>query len=89
VCDSAAWSDLIDEIVCDLKSEIGDGAAALGYIGDQPGKADFLEGDRMDAEESSGLTFGIVTVKREAVVLRDLPPQTLPVGCKVGVVTHT
>ena len=34
----------------------------------------------MDAKEGGGVTFGIVPVEREAVILRDLPPQRLPVG---------
>ena len=29
----------------------------------------------MDVEEGGGISHGIMTVKREAVILRDLPPQ--------------
>ena len=84
VCCSAAWSDLIDEIVGDLKPEIGDGAPSLGDIADRTGKAQLLERDRMYAEECGGVTFGIVPIKHKAVVLRDLPPQGFPVGGEVG-----
>ncbi len=43
----------------------------------------------MDAEEGRGVTFGIVPVERERVILRDLPPQGFTVGGKVGILTHT
>ena len=39
----------------------------------------------MDAEEGGGVTFGIVPIERETVILRDLPPQGFPVGGKVGI----
>ncbi len=43
----------------------------------------------MDVKEGCGVTFGIVPIEREAVILRDLPPQGFPVGGEVGVLTHT
>jgi hypothetical protein len=46
------------------------------------------EGDRMDVEKGGGVTLGIVPVKREAVILGDLPPQIVPAGREVGVLTH-
>ena len=43
----------------------------------------------MDAEEGGGVTFGIVPIERETVILRDLPAQGFPVGGEVGILTHT
>jgi hypothetical protein len=43
----------------------------------------------MDAEEGRGVTFGIVPIERETVILRDLLAQGFPVGGKVGILTHT
>ena len=89
VWSSAAWSDLIDEVVGDLEPEISDGAAALRDIADRSGQAHLLEGDRVEAQEGCGVTLGIVPVKREAVILGDLPPEGLAARREVGVLTHT
>jgi hypothetical protein len=55
-----------------LKPEISDGAPALGDIANRSAKADLLEGHRMEAQEGGGVTLGIVFVKREPVIVRDL-----------------
>jgi len=86
---SAAWFDLIDKVVGDLESEISDGAAALGDIADRAGEADPLERDRVKAQEGGGFTLGIVLVKREAVILSDLPPQGFVAGQDIGFRMHT
>ena len=42
----------------------------------------------MDAKEGGGVTFGIVPIERETVILCDLPPQGFPVCAKVGILSH-
>ena len=76
---------MIDEIVGDLEPEIGDGAPALGDIADRSGQADFLEGDRVEAQEGGGVRLEIMLVQREAVILGDLPPQDFAAGRELGV----
>ena len=70
---SAAWSELIDQVIGNLEPEIRDGAAALADIADRARKAQLLERDWMHAKEGSGIRLGITPEEREAVILRDLP----------------
>ena len=77
---SAAWFDLIDEVVGDLEPEISDSSAAFGDIADRTGKADFLEGNRVKAQKRGGITFGIMVVQRETVIRGDLAPHSFAAG---------
>jgi len=43
----------------------------------------------MEAQEGGGVTFRIVLVEREAVIVRDLPPQGFAGRREVGILTHT
>jgi hypothetical protein len=43
----------------------------------------------VDVEEGGSVRLGIVAVKREAMILRDLPAQGFAAGRDVGLLTHT
>jgi hypothetical protein len=43
----------------------------------------------VDVEEGGSVTLGIMPVKRETVILRNLPPQGFAESGEVGVLTHT
>jgi hypothetical protein len=42
----------------------------------------------MDAQEGGGVTLGIMPIKRESVILRDLPAQAFTIGSGFGPITH-
>jgi hypothetical protein len=42
----------------------------------------------MDVEEGGRIRLGIVAVKREAVILGDLPPQGVSAGREIGLLSH-
>jgi hypothetical protein len=43
----------------------------------------------VEAQEGSGITFRIVPIEREAVIVGNLPPQGFAHQGEVGVLTHT
>ena len=42
----------------------------------------------MEAQEGGGVAFGIMPVKREAVIVRDLPAQGFTDGSGFGLMAH-
>ena len=42
----------------------------------------------MEAQEGGGVTFGVMPVKRESVIVRNLPPQGFTCGSGFGLVAH-